>query len=275
MSATPPVQGTHSGAAPRALLWPRFLLLGLVCAGLVAFFVLGGASGLTFESILQSRARWAEFTQAHLLWSVLAFMGVYAGAVMLSIPGAVFLTITGGFLFGGWLGASATTIAATTGATGLFLIARGSLGEILGRRSGPWLDRLREGFAEDAASYMLFLRLVPVFPFAVINLAAALLGAPLKTFVWTTFLGIIPATFAYSLAGAGLDSVIAAQKQVYDSCVAAGGAACKLDISPSNLVTRELILAFAAIGTVALIPVAIKKWRARRGEIPANGGAKP
>ena len=118
--------------------------------------------------------------------------------------------------------------------------------------------------AQDAASYLLFLRLVPAFPFWLVNLAPALLGVPLRTFVWTTAVGIIPGTFAYSFAGAGLDSIAAAQKQAFLACVATGATDCKAHIYLHQLVTKELVLAFAALGVVALIPVVIKRWRARR-----------
>ena len=134
-------------------------------------------------------------------------------------------------------------------------------------RVGPWLTRLREGFSENALSYLLFLRLVPAFPFVVVNLAAAVLGVPLRTYVLGTFLGIIPGTTAIAVAGAGLGSVIKAQNRSYHACVAAQstdpGVTCPYRIDTSALLTKELILALVLLGIVALIPVALKKWRAR------------
>ena len=269
MQAVPEIPGktTESPAsdAAKASIWKRFWPLALLAAGFAAFLLSGASKYLSFEFFLQSREQLANFTRGHLALSLLIYAAVYVAAVTLSIPGALLLTISGGFLFGGWLGGAVTVISATLGATCLFLIARSSLGETLAWRSGPWLERLRDGFREDAASYMLFLRLVPVFPFWLVNLAPALLGVPLATFLWTTFLGVIPGTFAYSLAGAGLDSVISAQKRAYESCMAAGGQTCKLAFSPGSLVTRELIIGFAAIGLAALIPVLLKKWRGGSG----------
>ena len=126
---------------------------------------------------------------------------------------------------------------------------------MLSARAGPWLAKLSDGFKKDALSYLLFLRLVPAFPFWFVNMAPAVLGVPLKTYVIGTFFGIIPATFAFASAGAGLDSVVAAAKAEYAACVAAKGAGvCKLNIHASSLVTKELMLALLLLGLVALIP---------------------
>ena len=111
-------------------------------------------------------------------------------------------------------GAPVTVVAATIGATIIFLIAKSSFGEALAAKAGPWIGKLRKGFQENALSYLLFLRLVPAFPFVVVNLAPALLGVPLRTYVIGTLFGIIPGTTAYSMAGAGLGSVVEAQNKV-------------------------------------------------------------
>ena len=178
------------------------------------------------------------------------------------------LTITGGFLFGWFVGGLATVFGATVGATLIFLIAKTSLGETLSAKAGPWMQKLSEGFQSDAMNYLLFLRLVPAFPFWLVNLAPALLGVSLSTFVIATFVGIIPGTFAFAFVGAGLDSVIAEQRKVYDECLAGqaanGGEACSFSLDPGSLLTPELLAAFAALGVVAIIPVILKKVRARR-----------
>ncbi|MGL4975055.1 MAG: TVP38/TMEM64 family protein, partial [Bosea sp. (in: a-proteobacteria)] len=120
-----------------------------------------------------------------------------------------------------------------------------------------------EGFREDAASYMLFLRLVPVFPFWLVNLAPALAGVPLSTFLWTTLVGIVPGTFAFAFAGAGLDSVVAAQAAARASCLAAGRTDCSAGLDLKALVTPQLLTAFALLGLVALVPVIWRKLKAR------------
>ena len=108
-----------------------------------------------------------------------------------------------------------------------------------------------------------------MFPFVIVNLAPALLGVPLKTYVIGTLLGIIPGTVAFSVAGAGLGSVVEAQNKIYQACIdktpADPDRACPYTIDSSALVTNELLAAFALLGLVALIPVALKRWRSRHG----------
>jgi uncharacterized membrane protein YdjX (TVP38/TMEM64 family) len=199
----------------------------------------------------------------HFLPALGGFVALYIVIVALSIPGAVYLTLTGGILFGGIVGGLASLAGATIGATALFLIAKTAFGEHLARRAGPLATRLAEGFREDAFSYLLFLRLVPVFPFFLVNLVPALAGVGLMPFVAATALGIIPATFAFAFAGAGLDSVIAAQFSAYKDCLASGRSGCVLDFDLKTAMTPELIGAFVVLGIAALIPVAVKRWRSR------------
>jgi uncharacterized membrane protein YdjX (TVP38/TMEM64 family) len=179
------------------------------------------------------------------------------------MPGAAILTVTGGILFGTLVGGLASIMGATAGATVIFLVARTAFGEHLVRRAGRLAARLAEGFRQDAFNYLLFLRLVPAFPFFVINLVAALAGVRLVPFVAATAVGIIPAAFAFAFAGAGLDSAIAAQETAYRACLAAGGADCRVDFDLATAFTPQLIAALAALGVVALIPVAVKRLRTR------------
>jgi uncharacterized membrane protein YdjX (TVP38/TMEM64 family) len=134
---------------------------------------------------------------------------------------------------------------------------------MLCERAGPRLARLRRSFHADAASYMLFLRLTPAFPFWLVNLASALLGVKLATFLWTTFLGTMPATFAFAFAGVGLESVVAAHQAAYESCVASGAQSCIMRVRTADLVTRELVLALVALGLLALLPILVRRWRSR------------
>ena len=248
---------------PRSLA-ARFAPLALILLAMGGLFASGAHRQLTIENLLTSRDALMANVAAHWFLAIALYVLIYITAVALSLPGALLLTITGGFLFGAIAGGIATTLAATIGATLVFLAARSSIGAFLHNRAGPWLAKFREGFERDAASYLLFLRLVPVFPFWLVNLAPALLDVKLKVFVWTTFLGILPGTFAYSFAGAGLDSVAAGQKQAFDACVATGAQDCKAHIYLNQLVTKELIIAFAVLGVIALIPVVLRRWQARK-----------
>ncbi len=240
----------------------------LVIAGAAALILgMGWHKHLSLRTIGLNYDALRAFIGQNLLGALGLFVLTYVTLVALSLPGALILSLAGGLLFGWQLATPAIVIGATLGATALFLVARSSFGEALAERAGPAVAKLKAGFQEDALSYMLFLRLVPVFPFVVVNLAAAVLGVPLRTYVIGTFLGIIPATIAYSVAGAGLGSVIDSQNASYRACLAKAPSnpetACPYAIDTSALVTKELVLAFALLGLVALIPVALKKWKER------------
>lgn len=252
----------HRPAAALTAL-KRYGLPILMVAIMVLAYQQGWHHYVTLENVVVQRDRFHHFLAEHVTLSVLAYVAVYTLAVTLSLPCGLIMTTAGGLLFGWLLGAIAAIVGATLGATMVFLIARTAIGDSLSRRSGAWLAKLSEGFQKDALSYMLFLRLVPAFPFWFVNLAPAVLGVPLRTFVLGTFLGIIPATLAFASAGAGLDSVILAAKNEYAACVTQGLGGCKLRIHAGSLLTRELIQALVLIGVVALIPVVIKKWRKR------------
>jgi uncharacterized membrane protein YdjX (TVP38/TMEM64 family) len=245
-------------------LWPLLALL----AATAFVFAMGWHRYLTFEVLAENREALRGYIASHMVLSLLAFAAIYAAAVALSLPGGAVLTLAGGFLFGWFLGGVVSIIAATVGASVVFLIAKSAFGDFLAARAGPWLSRFREGFQKDAFSYLLFLRLVPIFPFWLVNLAPGLLGVSFATYVATTFLGIIPGTFAYSLAGSGLDSVIRAQGTAHQSCLAkmgpGGQESCPYMLDPGALLTPELVAGLVALGLVALMPVAVKWFRRPR-----------
>ncbi len=217
----------------------------------------------SIEKIVAYRDRLQAFVDDYGPLAVVAYAAVYVTAVALSVPGAVFLTILGGFLFGWLLGGAAAALSATIGAILVFLIARTSLGDILIRKAGPRLQTLANGFREDAFSYLLFLRLLPLMPFWLTNLAAALFGVTSKTFALATMIGILPATFTFAVAGAGLDSVIAAQKAAYKACKAGGGTDCAFKFDIHSILTPTMWAALGALGVMALVPVAVRHWRQR------------
>ncbi|MEQ1718400.1 MAG: TVP38/TMEM64 family protein [Hyphomicrobium sp.] len=245
----------------------RWLPLAAVLLAMVLVFASGLHTYLSFKAIGLNYDLLKGFIAGNTIAALLIYMLVYVAVVALSLPGGLVMTLAGGLLFGWKLGAPATIVAATIGATALFLAAKTSFGEQLAAKAGPSLAALRDGFKDNALSYLLFLRLVPAFPFVIVNLAPALLGVPLKTYVLGTFLGIIPGTIAFSFAGAGLGSVVEAQNKSYQDCLAGAPAnpetACPYNIDTSALVTRELLVAFALLGVVALIPVVLKRWKGR------------
>jgi uncharacterized membrane protein YdjX (TVP38/TMEM64 family) len=242
----------------------RWLPLALIACFMVVAYVVGVHEQLSLQNIAENREMLRNFILHNWFPALLIYGLVYACAVALSVPGATLLTIVGGLLFGWLAGALAAIIAATTGATVIFLAAKTSFEKILTQKAGGLVNKIRDGFAQDAFSYLLFLRLTPVFPFWLVNIAAALAHVRLRTFVGATLLGIIPAAFVFSFVGSGLDSIIDSQKSAYDACLAQNGeASCNLDLSLSRLVTPQLLWILAALGVAALIPVAARRLRAK------------
>ena len=248
----------------------RFVPVGVVVLAMAAIFASGLHRHVSLETLVRHHMAIDAFVAAHCVAAVAGFMAVYVVIVALSIPGASLLTMSGGILFGVAVGAAASVVASTTGATIVFLIARSACGETLARRAGPLAKKIAQGFCANAFSYLLFLRLVPAFPFFLVNLAPALVGVKLSTFVAATAIGVVPATFAFAFLGSGLDSVLAAQGVVYRACLASGATDCKLQFDLGMIVTPQLLAAFAALGAIALIPVVVKRWRARAATHPAT-----
>jgi uncharacterized membrane protein YdjX (TVP38/TMEM64 family) len=190
---------------------------------------------------------------------------LYAVLVSLSLPGGAIMTVTAGFLFGPLVGSIAACLGALAGATVIFLIARSAVGEFLTRRAGPFAARLAEGFRADAFNYLLFLRLVP-FPFWLVNLAPALFGVRISTYVAATAIGIVPATVTFAVFGAGLGGLATAQEEQFNACLAAGRADCSVNLDLSHVLTPTLLAALAGFGMLALIPVVARRlWRRRVG----------
>jgi uncharacterized membrane protein YdjX (TVP38/TMEM64 family) len=245
----------------------RWLPVAAVILLMAAVFLSGWHRHLSLETLAANEQSLRELVSSNRALALAAYAALYAAAVALSIPGALILTISGGFLFGWLAGGLTAVVAATAGACAIFLIAQTTVGDRLAARAGSRLAALRDGFRRDAFNYLLFLRLVPAFPFWLVNLAPALLGVRLPVFVAATALGILPGTFAFAVVGSGLDSVFHAQRQARDLCLARAEApdACQFSVDPSALLTPGLVAAFVALGVLALVPVAIRRIMARRG----------
>lgn len=246
-----------------ASLSVRLLPLAVLIIAAVLFWWYGGLDYFTLQRLAEHREALRAWVGQNFAMALAGYIALYALVVALSLPAAAPLTLTGGFLFGWLVGSLAAVLAATCGAVAIFLLARTALAEPLARRAGPWLDKLRDGFQKDAIGYLLFLRLVPAFPFWLVNLAPALLGVSLRDYLIATCIGIIPGTTAFALTGAGLDSVLAAHQQAYADCIAQNPApgACSFGLDTSSLLTPKLLIAFAALGVIALIPAIVKRFR--------------
>jgi uncharacterized membrane protein YdjX (TVP38/TMEM64 family) len=217
----------------------KMVLLAAFVVALVLFFALDGQRYLSLETIKANRDALLDFASRHFAAAIAIAFVVYAGAVALSLPGALVLSLAVGFVFGRWVGTALVVVAATIGATLVFLAARYLFADVARRRLGGVGERIVGGFNENAFSYLLFLRLVPLFPFFLVNLATAFTAVPLRTYVLATLIGIIPGTFVYVNLGQTLGRI--------DS----------LD----GIVSRETLLAFALLGLFALVPVAWKRLK--------------
>lgn len=240
--ATPqPTQAAKKGA------WRYLPIAGLVL-GLVAFFALDLHRYLSFDVLKANRETLLGFVERYLVLALLLYGTGYAIAVAFSFPGASILTLAGGFLFGLTAGTLATVIGATIGAIAVFLAARLAFGELLRKKAGKALRKMEAGFQENAFHYLLVLRLVPVFPFWLVNLAPAFLDVPLRTYVTATFLGILPGTVVYVSIGNGLGAI-------FDR-----GETPDLGV----IFEPAILLPITGLAVLALVPIAYKKIRARR-----------
>jgi uncharacterized membrane protein YdjX (TVP38/TMEM64 family) len=223
----------------------RFLPLAVLLLGTLAFFAFGLHDRISCAWLGDHHEGLTAFIAAHRVTAVIVYMAGYAVAVALSLPISLILTLAGGFLFGLWDATLYVVMAATLGATVLFLAARSAMGQGLRGRAGPAVARMEKGFRENAMSYLLFLRLTPVFPFWLVNLVAAVVGIPVRTFVLATFLGIIPASFVYASAGHGLGALFESEQ----SC------------DPRVLLSARVVLPLVGLALLALVPVFYKKLR--------------
>lgn len=204
---------SHGWGRPSGGL-PLRLGLGALVVGLLVVAAVYFRDVITFEALREHQETLVAWREANYILAAGGYMLAYLAIVSSSLPGAAVMTLAGGFLFGVLPGAVMTVMAATAGATLIFLAAKAGFGDALHRRvtsqgSERMLKRLEAGLRENAFSYLLMARLVPAFPFFVINLAPAFLGIRLRTYVLATFLGIVPGTAVYTWIGAGLGEVFA------------------------------------------------------------------
>jgi uncharacterized membrane protein YdjX (TVP38/TMEM64 family) len=253
---------THTPAPSPLRRWlPLIALAGLIAVA----YAFGLQKYVSLEAIAQNHAALESFVHDNLVLAVLIYMAIYIGVVALSLPGAGLLSIAGGFIFGWALSGSVTIVAATIGAIIVFQIVKTSVGATIAERAGPFVKKLSAGFANDAFNYLLFLRLVPAFPFFAVNAVAGLVRVNLRTYALATLIGIIPGSYAFAWLGRGLGSIIEAQTATHNACVLAKGAAnCPFEISAASLITPQLLIALGALGIVSLIPVILKKWKSAK-----------
>lgn len=220
----------------------RVVVFLLVAAIISLFFYLDLRSYLTLEALKAHREALNTFNSEHRLFTVFIFMALYIVQTALALPGAIIFSLSAGILFGTIMGTIYAVTAATSGAVLAFLATRYLFHQTVQKKFGPQLDKLNASLEKDGLHYLLFLRLVPVFPFFLINLAAALTRLPLRTFVLGTLIGIIPGGFVFVNAGASLATI----NHVGD------------------IASPRVLGAFAFLGIFALVPVFYQKLKNRR-----------
>lgn len=218
------------------------IAIAFVIAGAIgAFFYFDLGRFLSLDALKSNRDHLFAFTEANYGASVALFILTYVAVTGLSLPGAVILTLAGGFLFGSVFGTLFVNLGATTGATLAFLAARYMLRDWVEQKFGKWLEPLQQGFAKNAFSYLMTLRLIPLFPFFVVNLVSGLTRMNVGSYVGATALGIIPGSFVYAYAGRQLGTIN----------------------SLKEIASPNVIAAFVLLGLLALVPIIYKKVSAK------------
>jgi len=220
----------------------RWAVLILVLAAIGTFYALDLGRFFSLDTIQARRAALLQWTQAHYAGAVASFIAIYAVQTALSLPGATVLTLVGGFLFNPVWGTLYVNIGATTGATAAFWVARYVLRDAVERRFGERIKPLQDGFARNGFSYLLTLRLIPLFPFFMVNLVAGLTRLRTGPYVLATAIGILPASFIYCNAGQELGT---------------------LD-SLADVASPRVALALTLLGLLALVPIAYRRWKPSR-----------
>ena len=214
----------------------------LILSAIGAFFYFDLGRYLSLDILKENRDQLLLFTDTHYAVSAALFILVYIVVTGLALPGAAILTLAGGFLFGSLLGTLFVNLGATTGAALAFLAARYLLRDWVEDKFGKWLEPVQQGFTKDAFSYLITLRLIPLFPFFVVNLVSGLTRMSVGSYVAATSLGIIPGSFVYAYAGRQLGTI----------------SSLKEAASPN------VIAAFVLLGVLALVPILYKKFSAKQ-----------
>ncbi len=204
---------TKSVPAPQSKL-KRFFPLAIIIAAFIIFIALGGPKYINLDSLRDNQEFLKAFVADNYILAIAGFIGIYAILVAISVPGAGFLSIFAGFLFGLTIGTPIVIIAATLGATVLFLVVRSAFGTGLAAKAGPYMEKFEKGLKENELSYLFILRLVPLFPFFIVNIVPPLFDVKLRNYVLTTILGIIPGSFVYVSVGNGIGDVLSAGQDV-------------------------------------------------------------
>ena len=220
----------------------KLALLAAILTAIAAFYFLDLGQYLSLESLKDNRERLYDLYRNNTLPTVLGFVGVYFYVVALSLPGATILTLTAGAIFGSVTGTLIVNVGATLGATAAFLVARFLLRDWVENRFGEKLQTFPEGFSKNAINYLLFLRLVPLFPFFLVNLVSGLTKVRIPVYFFATMFGILPGSFVYANAGSNLARIN----------------------SLSDIASPGVLGAMALLGVFALIPTLYNRFKNKK-----------
>ena len=223
----------------------KFFPVAILIMGVVVFFALGGQKYLSLDVLKNNYQDLISFTDQYFLVALILFAVAYIAVVAFSIPGATIMTLLGGLLFGVFLGSVIVVIAATLGASLVFFAVKTALGNAIKSKAKGSIEKMRLGFEKGAFNYLMVLRLVPIFPFFVINIAAGVLGVRFRDFFWATLFGIIPGSAVYVWVGTSLGYAIQQ-----------GG-----DINLKIIFEPQFILPILALAALSLIPIILKKLK--------------
>lgn len=216
--------------------YKKIILAVSFAAVIIAVRILGIDKCLNLETYNAYKEQITLFIGNHYFPAVLIYIALYVFVTSFSLPGAAVLTLSGGFLFG-MAGILYVNIGATAGALNAFLAARYLIGDSVQKRYGGRMNAFNKEIDENGYSYLLTLRLIPLFPFFLINIFTGLTKIPMATFIWTTSLGIIPGSFVYIYTGSRLKDI---------KCI-------------NDIMSWQILSAFILLGLLAIIPVIIKK----------------
>ena len=220
----------------------RIVILTIFALGIGTFVYFDLGQHFSLESLKANRNSLLAYTNANFTTAVTIYVLIYIVQTTFSLPGAVVMTLAGGFLFGSILGTLFANVGATTGATLAFLAARYLLRDSVERKFGNRIEPIQAGFAKNAFSYLMTLRLIPAFPFFLVNLVAGLTRVNLVTYILATSIGIIPGSFVFAFAGRQLGSIN----------------------SLREIASPPVFMAFTLLGLLALMPIAYRKFVEKR-----------
>lgn len=215
-------------------------LIILISVGF-AIWLTGIYKYISLETLKEHQYFLKDYVKNNLISAALIYSSLYYVIVSLSIPAATIMTLTGGFLFGQAVGTLCVVLSASFGACSIFLSTKFATKNSSKKEHGSWVQKMKAGFQDNAFSYMLTLRLIPIFPFVIVNIVAGILQIRLKTFFFGTLIGIIPGSYVYVSVGVAMQTLLN-----------------KDNFTPESLLSHDIIVALTGLGILALLPIIYK-----------------